>query len=108
MASLLDDSYLKSHRTIVFDTIYEKDEYEVIGAGLSKVSFEDEYTFRYYNFLNAYSTDDWEAFKVNMKQLLSSDLSLFDVHEGDELLTLSTCSSYREQGRMFVIARKVK
>ncbi len=102
----LEDDYLKSHRTITFDTIYEKDTYEVIGAGLSEVSYEDEYTFRYYNFLNAGSKDEWEAFKANMKQLLSSDLSLFDVEPGDELLTLSTCSSYREQGRMFVIAKK--
>ena len=104
----LEDDYLKSHRTIEFNTIYEKDTYEVIGAGLSEVSFEDEYTFRYYNFLNAYSKDEWEAFKANMKQLLSSDLSLFDVDQGDELLTLSTCSSYREQGRMFIIAKKVE
>ncbi len=103
----LDDSYLKSHRTITFNTLYEKCTYEVIGAGLSEVSREDEYTFRYYNFLNAYTKDEWEAFKANMKQLLSSDLSLFDVEQGDELLTLSTCSSYREQGRMFVIAKKL-
>ena len=103
----LEDDYLKSHRTITFNTIYEKNTYEIIGAGLSEVSFEDEYTFRYYNFLNAETRDEWEAFKVNMKQLLSSDLSLFDADLGDELLTLSTCSSYREQGRMFVIAKKI-
>ncbi len=103
----LDDDYLKSHRTITFNTIYEKNTYEIIGAGLSEVSFEDEYTFRYYNFLNAGNRDEWDAFRVNMKQLLSSDLSLFDADMGDELLTLSTCSSYREQGRMFIIAKKI-
>ena len=103
----LDDDYLKSHRTITFNTIYEKDTYEVMGAGLAEVSFEDEYTFRYYNFLNADTREEWDAFEVNMKQLLSSDQSLFDVEMGDELLTLSTCSSYREQGRMFIIAKKI-
>ena len=108
LKNYLNDDYLKKHREITFDTIYEKNKYEIIGAGLSEVSFEDEYTFRYYNFLNAGNRDEWEAFKANMKQLLSSDLSLFDVEMGDELLTLSTCSSYREQGRMFVIAKKVE
>lgn len=104
----LDEDYLEEHKTIQFDTIYERGTYEVIGAFLSEVSYEDEYTFRYYNFLNAKNESEFEAFRVNVLQLDALKKGTLDAKYGDELLTLSTCSSYTEEGRMFIIAKKIK
>lgn len=104
----LDEEYLEEHKTIQFDTIYERGTYEVIGAFLSEVSFQDEYTFRYYNFLNAENESEFEAFRVNVMQLDALKKGTLDAEYGDELLTLSTCSSYTDEGRMFIIAKRIK
>ncbi|MCR5387645.1 MAG: class B sortase, partial [Lachnospiraceae bacterium] len=107
LKNYLDDDWLNSHKKITFNTIYERATYEVLGAFLSEVSYEDEYTFRYYNFLNAITDNDYEAFLANVMQLHSNGPKVLDTKFGDELLTLSTCSSYTEDGRMFIIAKKV-
>lgn len=104
----LDKDFLEKHKKVQFDTIYEHGTYEVIGAFLSEVSYEDEYTFRYYNFLNAGNESEFEAFRVNVMQLDALKMGGLDAKYGDQLLTLSTCSSYTNEGRMFIIAKKMK
>lgn len=104
----LDKDYLDEHKKVQFDTIYEHGTYEVIGAFLSEVSYQDEYTFRYYNFLNARNESEFEAFRVNVMQLDAQKKGTLDAKYGDQLLTLSTCSSYTDEGRMFILAKKVR
>ena len=103
----LEKGYLEQHKKIRFDTIYEHGTYEVIDAFLSEASYQDEYTFRYYNFLNAKNEAEFDAFSVNVMQLDALKKGTLDAKYGDQLLTLSTCSSYTEEGRMFIIAKKV-
>lgn len=103
----LDKSYLEKHKKVQFDTIYEHGTYEVIGAFLSEVSYQDEYTFRYYNFLNAKNESEFEAFRVNVMQLDALKTGTLNAKYGDQLLTLSTCSSYTDEGRMFILAKKI-
>ena len=103
----LEEDYLKKHAKIRFDTIYEHGTYEVIGAFLSEVSYQDEYAFRYYNFLNANNESEFEAFCVNVIQLSALKKGTLDAKYGDQLLTLSTCSSYTDEGRMFIIAKRI-
>lgn len=102
----LDDSYLEEHPTIQFDTIYEKATYQVIAVCLSKVEYQDEDGFRYYNFIHAKNEDDFNEYLANIRQMEVSDRDI-DAKYGDKLLTLSTCSSYIEDGRMFVLAKKI-
>lgn len=104
----LEKGYLEKHSKIRFDTIYEHGVYEVIGAFLSEVSYQDEYAFRYYNFLNANNESDFDAFCVNVMQLDALKKGTLDVEFGDQLLTLSTCNSYTDEGRMFIIAKRIK
>ena len=104
----LDKGYLEKHSKIRFDTIYERGTYEVIGAFLSEVSYQDEYAFRYYNFLNANNESEFEAFCVNVMQLDALKKGTLDAKYGDQLLTLSTCSSYTDEGRMFIIAKRIE
>ena len=104
----LDKGYLEKHSKIRFDTIYERGTYEVIGAFLSEVSYQDEYAFRYYNFLNANNESEFEAFCVNVMQLDALKKGTLDAKYGDQLLTLSTCNSYTDEGRMFIIAKRIK
>ena len=104
----LNADYLQEHKKVQFDTISEHGTYEVIGAFLSEVSYQDEYTFRYYNFLNAKNESEFEAFRVNVMQLDAQKKGTLDAEYGDQLLTLSTCSSYTDEGRMFILAKKIK
>ena len=92
-------------RCLEFDTIYEKVQYKIVAVCLSKVNYEDDYTFRYYNFLNAGSKDDYNAYLANIQQLTVFDQTV-DISYGDELLTLSTCNNYIEDGRLFLVAKK--
>ncbi len=106
----LDDyaskSYYEKHSTIQFDTIYEKGTYEIMYVFRSRVYKEGEVVFKYYQFIDCYSEQEFES---NMKEMAA--LSLYDTgvtaEYGDELLTLSTCDSTVDDGRFVVVAKKV-
>lgn len=106
LQSYLDEEFRAQHPTIQFDTIYEKGTYQVIGVCLAKVEYQDETVFRYYNFLNAESEVEFEDYMERIRQMEVSGANI-NASYGDELLTLSTCNYYTEDGRMFIIAKKI-
>ena len=101
------ESYCKEHSTIKFDTIYEKGTYEVMYVFRSRIYNEDEVVFKYYQFLDAASEQE---FNSNMQEMAA--ISLYDTgvtaSYGDELLTLSTCDNSEEDGRFVVVAKRIK
>ena len=101
------ERYCKEHSTIKFDTIYEKGTYEVMYVFRSRIYNEDEVVFKYYQFLDAASEQE---FNSNMQEMAA--LSLYDTgvtaSYGDELLTLSTCDNSEEDGRFVVVAKRIK
>lgn len=101
----LEESYLLTHDKIQFDTIYEKQMYQIVAVCLSDVG--DEGAYRYYNFIEAESADDFHAFLANIRGCAVYDRTQ-DVTESDKLLTLSTCNNYVEDGRLFVVAKKIQ
>ena len=72
----------------------------------SRVYNEDEIVFKYYQFIEANSA---EEFYSNMNEM--SAMSLYDTgvtaNYGDRLLTLSTCDSSEPEGRFVVVAKKI-
>ena len=105
LKSFMDQEYFKNHQKLVFDTIYEKAEYRIVAVCFFKGDYQDDHTFRYYNFLNASNKEEFQAFLANIQQLTVFDQKI-DISYGDELLTLSTCNSYVQDGRLFLIAKK--
>lgn len=101
----LDESYLSSHDRIQFDTIYEKQTYQIIAVCLSDVG--DEGAYRYYNFIQAESEEDFKDFLKNIRSCAVYDRTQ-DVTGNDSFLTLSTCNNYVEDGRLFVVAKKIQ
>jgi len=101
------ENYYKKHPLIQFDTIYEKGTYEIMYVFRSKVYSEGEVVFKYYQFIDCYSEQEFES---NMKEMAA--ISLYDTgvtaEYGDKLLTLSTCDSTIDDGRFVVVARKVE
>ena len=101
------EKYYKKHPIIQFDTIYEKGTYEIMYVFRSKVYSEGEVVFKYYQFIDCYSEQEFES---NMQEMAA--LSLYDTgvtaEYGDQLLTLSTCDSTVDDGRFVVVAKKIK
>ena len=101
------EDYCKKHPTIQFDTIYEKGTYEVMYVFRSRIYNEDEIVFKYYQFLDAASEQE---FNSNMQAM--AEMSLYDTGVragyGDELLTLSTCDNAEADGRFVVVAKKIQ
>ena len=101
------ERYYKKHPIIQFDTIYEKGTYEIMYVFRSRVYSEGEVVFKYYQFIDCYSEQE---FNSNMQEMEA--LSLYDTgvkaEYGDQLLTLSTCDSTVDDGRFVVVAKKIK
>ena len=103
----LDEAYVAEHEMIQFDTIYEKQTYQVIAVCLSEVGYQDEGQYKYYNFIEAESNEDFNAFLGTIRKCAVYDKTQ-DVTKSDSLLTLSTCNNYVEDGRLFVVAKKIQ
>ncbi len=98
--------FYEKHKTIQFDTIYEKGTYEVMYAFRSRVYSSDVITFKYYQFIDANSE---EEFNSNMEEMAAESLIDTGVtaRYGDRLLTLSTCDYQEKNGRFVVVARRI-
>lgn len=101
------EDYYKEHPYIRFDTIYEKGTYEVMYVFRSRVYNEDEIVFKYYQFIDANSEQEFDSYMEEM-----SSMSLYDTgvtaEYGDQLLTLSTCDNQERNGRFVVVAKRIK
>lgn len=101
------ESYGKEHNVIEFDSIYEKGTYEVMYVFRSKVFNEDEFVFKYYQFIDANSEEEFESYMKEMAKMSLYDTGVTASY-GDELLTLSTCDNSQTDGRFAVVAKKIK
>ena len=100
-----DYEFYQKHKTIYFDTVRERGEYEVVAVFQSRVAYVDEVAFRYYNFIQADTQEEFNSFISAVEQLSYYDTGV-DVEYGDELLTLSTCDREITDGRLVVLAKK--
>ena len=102
------ESFYQEHPIIRFTTAKEDAEYEIISAFKSRVYYKSEKNvFRYYYFINSKSEEEYNQFVKNAK-----NASLYPIdttaNYGDQLITLSTCSYYVEDGRFAVVGRKIE
>lgn len=101
------EKFYKEHPVIQFDSIYEKGTYEVMYVFRSRIYNEEDVVFKYYQFIDALSEQEFDS---NMQEMAA--LSLYDTgvtaSYGDHLLTLSTCDYYVDDGRFVVVAKKIE
>ena len=95
-------NFYEDHKIINLNTIYENADYEII-AVFKTVAYTG---FKYYNFINANSEDEFDTFIDKCKELSFYDTGKTAKY-GDKLLTLSTCEYSRKNGRLVVIAKKI-
>lgn len=101
-----DKSFWESHKTISFDTLTEKCDYEIIAAFKTVVYTDSPESFKYYQFINADTGYEFNAYITKCKELALYDTGV-TAEYGDKLITLSTCEYSRNNGRMVVVAKKI-
>ncbi|MEG1876300.1 MAG: class B sortase [Lachnospiraceae bacterium] len=98
--------FYEKYPMIQFDTIYEEGQYQIMYVFRSKLYSEEEIVFKYYQFVDAPTE---EEFYSNMNEMAA--LSLYDTGVtaayGDSLITLSTCDYQEDNGRFVVVAKKI-
>jgi sortase B len=103
-----DEEFYAEHKIIEYSTLYSRDNYEIVSVFLSKVYNKDETdVFKFYQFYNAETEEEWDEFISNIKSLELYETGVTPEY-GDELITLSTCEYSQENGRIVIVARRVK
>lgn len=100
------EDFWKEHKTISFNTLTDKCEYEVVAVFKTFVYSDSPESFKYYHFVNAETSEDFSAFIDKCKELSLYDTGV-SAEYGDKLITLSTCEYSRTNGRLVVVAKRV-
>lgn len=101
------EEFYKNHKTFTFNTIHGDGTYEVIAAFRTKI-YEVDYTgFKYYQFFDASSEEEFMNYVKNCVSMTPYTI-VNDVEYGDKLITLSTCAYHTTNGRFVVVAKKIE
>lgn len=100
------ESFFREHPFIYFDTLYEERMYKIMAVFLSQIYESDDDVFKYYEFYQADTENEFLSFYKNI-----TDLALYETgvtaEFGDTFLMLSTCAYHVEDGRLVVVAKRV-
>lgn len=100
------EEFYKQHKYISFDTIYEKQTYEIVAAIKTAILPKDDNGFKYYEYTgqnDEVSFNEYLKF-IDENKLYDTDAAL---RQGDKILTLSTCAYHASDGRFIVVARRI-
>ncbi len=100
-----DKDFWNEHRTITFNTLTEKQEYEIIAVFCTVVDTDSLDSFQYYQFVDADSPDEFDSYIARCRELSIYDTGVTAGY-GDKLITLSTCEYSSTNGRLVVVARR--
>lgn len=101
-----DKEFWEEHPYITFSTLYEERTYEVVAAFYDRVYYNYEEVFKFYQFIDPETADDYEEANAEYKAKAEYDTGI-EVKDGDRLITLVTCSYHTTDGRFVVVARQV-
>ena len=102
-----DKDYYDSHKEIILHTKECQKNYEIIAVFRSQVFKKTDDVFKFYQFFQANTEDEFENFYQNIK-----DMSIYDTgvtaEFGDNFITLSTCVYHVKNGRFVVVAKEIE
>jgi len=102
-----NESYYDNHPIVELESNYMKYKYKIFGMIIVDVEDDTETRFDYWNTLNFKDETDFYNY-VNEIKRRTIRLTNVDVTYGDQLLTLSTCNSTFNDGRLVVFARLLR
>ena len=102
-------NFYLNHKYIKFFTIENgrtiENTYEVMIA-FKTIAYSDE-GFRYYSYTDFQNYEDYEEFVENCRNLEFYYTGVVGTHQ-DKYITLSTCEYSQKNGRMIIVAKKIK
>lgn len=102
-------SFLSEHRLVTYSTLWEKNDYIIIGCFLIGIH-EDQDTLPIFRYHLAFDFKTIEDFDYWYKNVLYRSYYTSDIPAdmNDEYITLSTCSNEFYDSRFVVVARKLR
>lgn len=97
--------FYNAHKYITFETMSESRTYEII-ATFKTVAYSEN-GFKYYNFVNANTEEEYETYIEKCRSLSFYDTGV-DAEYSDKLITLSTCEYSQNNGRFVVVAKLIE
>lgn len=102
-----DPDYCREHSLITLYTEEVQRNYEVLAVFRSQVFLKTDQVFKFYQFFQAGTEEEFQNFYQNIKELSLYDTGV-TAEFGDRFITLSTCSYHVEQGRFVVVAKEIE
>lgn len=102
-----EESYYQEHKDIILYTEECQRNYEVIAVFRSQVFRKSDDVFKFYNFFQADTQEEFDDFYNNIKEMSLYDTGV-TAEFGDRFITLSTCVYHVETGRFVVVAKEVE
>lgn len=100
-----EKDFWKDNKTVYFSNLREHHEYEIFAVFLTTASIGKGFT--YHDFDVAEDAAQFDEFVSGCKKLALYDTGITPQY-GDKLITLSTCDYGVTNGRLVVVARRVK
>lgn len=98
--------FFEQNPTFTFTTLNKERTYEVFAAISTRVLYDDENGFRYYDSVGDLSEEDFDALISWLKEKAIYDSGITPSY-GEQILLLSTCSYHTDNGRFVVAARLI-
>ena len=98
--------FWSKHKTITFNTLTDKQEYEIVAVFRTVVYTDSPDAFKYYRFVDTGSAEEFDSFIAKCKELSFYDTGV-SAEYGDKLITLSTCEYSRDNSRLVVVAKRM-
>lgn len=98
--------FWSEHRMITFNTLTDKQEYEIVAVFRTVVYTDSPEAFKFYRFIDAESANEFDDFIAKCKELSFYDIGV-TAEYGDKLITLSTCEYSRNNSRLVVVAKRI-
>ncbi|MBR1854723.1 MAG: class B sortase [Lachnospiraceae bacterium] len=102
-----DSAYCREHNIITLYTETCERRYEVIAAFRSQVYKKTDQVFKFYQFFQADTQEEFDDFYQSIKALSLYDTGV-TAEFGDHFITLSTCAYHVENGRFVVVAKEIE
>ena len=96
--------FYENHKIIEFTTLEENQKYEIFAVFKTVVYSKN--TFKYYDFVNFSSEEEFNTFISKCKELSLYETNIKPKY-GDKLITLSTCEYSNKNGRLVVVAYEI-
>ncbi len=101
------EDFYQEHKEIILYTEECQRNYEVIAVFRSQVFRKSEDVFKFYQFFQADTQEEFDDFYNNIKEMSIYDTGV-TAEFGDHFITLSTCVYHVETGRFVVVAKETE